>query len=459
MLWEIGTEGCEVRSLRSRLGLDSGHASRLMRALEADGLVCVEPSPADRRIRIARLTKDGLAERAVLDRRSDDLAASILEPLDQPERDQMIDAMRTVRRLMTRSLVEIVVADPAGRDAQRCIRAYFAELDRRSESKFDPTAGISAEPHELVAPAGVFLIAYMYGEPVGCGAAKHHPGAPSHIKRMWVAESARGLGIGRRLLAELEGHVARSGATVAQLETQRTLIEAYRHVPLGRLSRGAGVQRRAVRASLVREARRLTPVAGSPRRAQKSTGVARGTTSTDPVDRSSIAREVPPSPMRPGATVEVEPTIDQVGLARLGADRRSQLGGERVQRSAAQRRRRRRPGTRGSSRSSPAGRSAPRRPRSRSRSSRARAGRSPTPRARCVPAACGTRTRRRSSTRPRTRRTGAGRHRSTPPAGRAWGYPARRAAPHRRRGASRRRTAPAPRDARRTRASGARRRA
>jgi ribosomal protein S18 acetylase RimI-like enzyme len=44
---------------------------------------------------------------------------------------------------------------------------------------------------------------------------------------MWVAESARGLGIGRRLLAELEGHVARSGATVAQLETQRTLIEAY----------------------------------------------------------------------------------------------------------------------------------------------------------------------------------------------------------------------------------------
>jgi DNA-binding MarR family transcriptional regulator/GNAT superfamily N-acetyltransferase len=227
MLWEIGTEGCEVRSLRSRLGLDSGHASRLMRALEADGLVCVEPSPNDRRIRIARLTAEGLAERAVLDRRSDDLAASILEPLDQPERDQMIDAMRTIRRLMARSLVEIVVADPAGRDAKRCIRAYFAELDRRSESRFDPTAGISAEPHELVAPAGVFLIAYMYGEPVGCGAAKHHPGAPSHIKRMWVAESARGLGIGRRLLTELEGHVARSGATVAQLETQRTLVEAF----------------------------------------------------------------------------------------------------------------------------------------------------------------------------------------------------------------------------------------
>ncbi len=239
MLWEIGTEGCEVRSLRSRLGLDSGHASRLIRALEADRLVYVEPSPADGRIRVARLTADGLAERALLDRRSDDLAASILQPLDQAQRDQMVAAMRTVQRLMTTSLVEIVVADPAGRDANRCIRAYFAELERRSESKFDPSAGISAEPHELVAPAGAFLIAYLYREPVGCGAVKHHPGEPSHIKRMWVAESARGLGIGRRLLAELERHVWDSGATIAHLETQRTLVEAiamyrsagYREVP------------------------------------------------------------------------------------------------------------------------------------------------------------------------------------------------------------------------------------
>src|SRR5215207_7760773 len=67
MLWEVGIEGCEVRSLRSRLGLDSGHASRLLRALEAAGLVRVAPSPSDRRIRVARLTPAGLAERALLD--------------------------------------------------------------------------------------------------------------------------------------------------------------------------------------------------------------------------------------------------------------------------------------------------------------------------------------------------------------------------------------------------------
>ena len=52
VLWEIGIEGCEVRALRSRLGLDAGHLSRLLRALEHEGLVRTSPSPADRRIRI-----------------------------------------------------------------------------------------------------------------------------------------------------------------------------------------------------------------------------------------------------------------------------------------------------------------------------------------------------------------------------------------------------------------------
>jgi DNA-binding MarR family transcriptional regulator/GNAT superfamily N-acetyltransferase len=226
VLWEIGTEGCEVRSLRSRLGLDSGHASRLLRALEADGLVRVEPSPADRRIRVARLTPAGLSERALLDRRSDELAASVLAALDPAQRDEIVAAMRTVQRHLITAAIEIRAVDPTDRDARRCIRAYFAELDRRSDSGFDPAAGISAEPDELVPPAGRFLIAYLRGEPVGCGAVKHHPGAPSEIKRMWVAESARGLGVGRRLLNELERWAIRSGASTARLETNRALVEA-----------------------------------------------------------------------------------------------------------------------------------------------------------------------------------------------------------------------------------------
>src|SRR5919108_3000051 len=107
VLWEIGRDGCEVRTLRNRLELDSGHASRLLRALEAAGMVEVVPSELDGRVRVARLTHAGEAERAVLDQRSDDLAASLLAPLEADERERLLDAMRTVERLITLSAVEI----------------------------------------------------------------------------------------------------------------------------------------------------------------------------------------------------------------------------------------------------------------------------------------------------------------------------------------------------------------
>jgi DNA-binding MarR family transcriptional regulator/GNAT superfamily N-acetyltransferase len=226
VLWEIGTEGCEVRALRSRLGLDAGHLSRLLRALEHSGLVETAPSPTDGRIRIAKPTRAGLSERAFLDRRSDELAESILAPLDPDQQQELVSAMRTVRRLLATSTIEISPVDPGSDDARSCLRAYFAELDRRSDSGFDAAAGISAEPHEVTPPAGLFLVAYLGGEPVGCGAVKHHSGAPSEIKRMWVAESARGLGIARRILAELETDAIRSGATTARLETNKHLVEA-----------------------------------------------------------------------------------------------------------------------------------------------------------------------------------------------------------------------------------------
>jgi ribosomal protein S18 acetylase RimI-like enzyme len=133
--------------------------------------------------------------------------------------------MRMVNRAVA-GAIDIRRVDPDGADAKCCVRAYFAELDRRSESGFDAAAGISAEPHEVTPPAGLFLVAYLHGDPVGCGAVKHHPGQPSEIKRMWVAESARGLGIARRLLAELEADALASGATTARLETNKALIEA-----------------------------------------------------------------------------------------------------------------------------------------------------------------------------------------------------------------------------------------
>ena len=122
--------------------------------------------------------------------------------------------------------VEIAPVDPAEPGARFCLQSYFSELDRRFDSGFDPAQSIPAAEAELRPPAGLFLVASLRGEPVGCGALKFHDGAPAEIKRMWVAESARGLGLGRRLLRELEERAAAHGVRTVRLETNRTLREA-----------------------------------------------------------------------------------------------------------------------------------------------------------------------------------------------------------------------------------------
>jgi ribosomal protein S18 acetylase RimI-like enzyme len=72
----------------------------------------------------------------------------------------------------------------------------------------------------------MFLVATLHAEPIGCGGLKLPPGQPAEVKRMWVSERARGLGLGRRLLGELERHAAETGRDSIRLETNGALTEA-----------------------------------------------------------------------------------------------------------------------------------------------------------------------------------------------------------------------------------------
>jgi DNA-binding MarR family transcriptional regulator/GNAT superfamily N-acetyltransferase len=226
VLWEIGPDGCDLRALRSRLDLDSGYLSRLLRVLENDGLVEVDQSDDDGRVRTARLTKKGRAERDLLDQRSDDLASSILEPLSEQQRTRLIAAMGEVERLLIASTVQVGILDPRHPDARFCLQAYFDELAERFDGGFDHARTITAGVDELTPPAGVLLVATLHSEPVGCGGLKFHGDEPAEVKRMWVSRDVRGLGLGRRLLTELENHATAQGVGVLHLETNRNLVEA-----------------------------------------------------------------------------------------------------------------------------------------------------------------------------------------------------------------------------------------
>ncbi|MFI2264056.1 GNAT family N-acetyltransferase [Streptomyces tubercidicus] len=226
LLWEIGEEGQDVRQLRERLALDSGYVSRLLRSLEADGLVTVEPQPRDRRVRTVRLTDAGHAERAMLDGRSEELAGSLLEPLNTDQRARLTAAMAEVDRLLTAATVTLDTVDPDHPDAQHCLRSYFAEVQQRFETGFDPARSLLPDAGELRPPRGLFLVARLHREPVGCAGLKLPPGAPAEIKRMWVAPRTRGLGLGRRFLTELDALAAQQGCDVLRLDTNKALTAA-----------------------------------------------------------------------------------------------------------------------------------------------------------------------------------------------------------------------------------------
>jgi DNA-binding MarR family transcriptional regulator len=217
LLFEIGPEGAAVRDLRDRLELDSGYLTRMLRRLADDGLVDVRPDPGDRRRRVATLTRAGERAWRELDERSEALAAHLVEPLTERQRERLTEALGTADLLVraaTVSLREVDPTDPAARDAAG---RYFAELARRFPHGFDP----GAPDH-----AGRFLLATSAGAPIAYGGVRPLSEQTGEIKRMWVDDAWRGAGLGSRMLRELESLAGRLGHRRVVLDTNGTLLEA-----------------------------------------------------------------------------------------------------------------------------------------------------------------------------------------------------------------------------------------
>jgi DNA-binding MarR family transcriptional regulator/GNAT superfamily N-acetyltransferase len=226
LLYEIGRAGAEVRTLRLRLDLDSGYLSRLLRSLDRQRLIAAVPTQADARRRTITLTAKGMRELGEYDKRSDRFAKSILQPLDEDQREKLVAAMANVDRLLRVSAVRLDLEPAGSPDARWCLAQYFAELERRFDQGFDEARGLSATAEELTPPAGLFIVARSMGMPVGCGALKVMERKVGLIKRMWVHESVRGFKLGARLLRRLEDEARALGLTMMRLDTNRALKEA-----------------------------------------------------------------------------------------------------------------------------------------------------------------------------------------------------------------------------------------
>jgi DNA-binding MarR family transcriptional regulator/GNAT superfamily N-acetyltransferase len=226
LLFEVGSQGDGVRRLRDRLGLDSGYLSRLLRSLEAQGLILVRRAAGDGRRRHVELTAKGQAEVAAYDALSDALARSLLAPLSDGQCRRLLAAMAEVERLIRAGEVEVRPEAPDSEAARGCLEAYFRELAERFDAGFDPARSNPASDAEMTPPQGFFVVAWLEGSPVGCGALKRSAAGGGEIKRMWTDPAARGMGVARKVLRRLEARAREIGLSRLRLETNRTLREA-----------------------------------------------------------------------------------------------------------------------------------------------------------------------------------------------------------------------------------------
>jgi DNA-binding MarR family transcriptional regulator/GNAT superfamily N-acetyltransferase len=224
LLYEIGTGAGGVGELRQRLGLDAGQLSRMLAALERDGLVRLRPDPADGRRRLAELTEAGQREWTAQERRSDEATARLLTGLTNPQRAALLDALTSAERLLRLAAFTIAPADPASPDARHCLSAYAAELRERFPEGYDEAD--LTPPAEFSGPAGVLVLAHGEDGPAGCGALRPSTPGVAELRHLWIAPAARGLGLSRRLLAALEDQAEARGHHAIRLNTHGVLSEA-----------------------------------------------------------------------------------------------------------------------------------------------------------------------------------------------------------------------------------------
>jgi len=220
----IGHGMTEVATIRGYLDLDSGLLSRFLRALEDEGLIETRPDPADARRRSAVLTEAGAAEYAAYEHLSDDRARALLARHPRPE--ALLAAMDLVASALGSARVELVETDPRADTARYCLGEYYAELGRRFAGGFDVNLSRDPEAGAMCRPRGLFLVAMSDGLPVGCAGLKRAGEHWAEVKRVWVAPSARGLGLARRMMERIEAEAPALGIATLRLDTNSALPEA-----------------------------------------------------------------------------------------------------------------------------------------------------------------------------------------------------------------------------------------
>jgi DNA-binding MarR family transcriptional regulator/GNAT superfamily N-acetyltransferase len=235
VLFELAQgDDVSVSDLRRRLDLDAGYLSRILAAFARSGLVAREQSATDGRRQVVRLTSEGRAAFAELDRLQVSAIDELITPLDDAQRVELVSAMGRIRHTLgdepTKS--PLVLRPPAPGDlgwvVERHGARYAAEYgwDSRFETLVARIVADFAERRDTTREAA--WIAELDGVRVGSVFCTAADADTAQLRLLLVEPSARGNGVGSRLVDECLRFARRAGYKRIMLWTNDVLLPARR---------------------------------------------------------------------------------------------------------------------------------------------------------------------------------------------------------------------------------------
>ncbi len=228
-------ERTELRDLRRSLDLDAGYLSRIVGRFEASGIVVRERSTSDARRQVIRLTEEGSQAFALLDRRSAEQVRAMLSELSDDQQHRLVGAMKTIEAILAPASLPrtVVLRLPRSGDFGWVVERHGAVY--ADEYGFDATfeslvARIIVEYVEHANPdRQAAWIAEVQGERVGCVFCMRETERVARLRLLLVEPTARGLGIGARLVDECITFARRAGYKRITLWTN-DVLHAARHI-------------------------------------------------------------------------------------------------------------------------------------------------------------------------------------------------------------------------------------
>jgi DNA-binding MarR family transcriptional regulator/GNAT superfamily N-acetyltransferase len=231
ILFELGASaGLKSSDLCHLLGLDAGYISRVIGGFEKKGLISRSRSAIDARASEIELTESGRKVLASLEQAAREEVVSMLQGLSEPQQEQLIQAMRKIQTQLGDGDPSYILRDPQAGDmgivVQQQARLYAREYGWNKEFEALVAEIVANYLREFDQSRERCWIAEKDGAVIGSVFVVKHDETTAKLRMLYVDASARGMGIGNRLLEESIRFARLAGYKHMILWTTSVLVDA-----------------------------------------------------------------------------------------------------------------------------------------------------------------------------------------------------------------------------------------